>query len=69
MNKIPFNSLGDALDKIIYDLLPDHENYCDRIRMQQKRRRDDIRANILKTVKDLEDANSSKGEGQVSATR
>lgn len=63
--KIPQKGNPDKLDKIIYDLYPDREGYCDRIRMQCQRKRNDIRENILNAVKELNNANNATGTSQV----
>lgn len=62
--KIPQKGSPDKLDRIIYDLYPDRDGYCDRIRMQCQRKRNDIRENILNAVKELNSANITR-EGQV----
>lgn len=66
--KLPQIGDPDKLDKIIYDLYPDREGYCDRIRMQCQRKRNDIRENILNAVKELNNANGATRESQISAT-
>jgi hypothetical protein len=67
-NKLPQKGNPDKLDRIIYDLYPDRDGYCDRIRMQCQRKRNDIRQDILNAVKDLENADNATGKGQVPAT-
>jgi hypothetical protein len=63
--KLPQKGNPDKLDRIIYDLYPDRDGYCDRIRLQCQRKRIDIRINILNAVKELNNANDSTREGQV----